>query len=85
MALKLGSDIHKKLLIGVNKLADAVVVTLGPRGRNVCLDKAFGAPLVTKDGVSVAKEIELHDRWENMGARLVREVSSKTSDEAGEA
>lgn len=84
MALKLGSDIHKKLLIGVNKLADAVVVTLGPKGRNVCLDKAFGAPLVTKDGVSVAKEIELPDPWENMGARLVREVSSKTSDDAGD-
>jgi len=84
MALKLGSDIHKKLLSGVNKLADAVVVTLGPRGRNVCIDKAFGAPLVTKDGVSVAKEIELKDPWENMGARLVREVSSKTSDDAGD-
>jgi chaperonin GroEL len=84
MAIKQGSDIRKKLLIGVNKVANAVVVTLGPKGRNVCLDKAFGAPLVTKDGVSVAKEIELSDPWENMGARLVREVSSKTSDDAGD-
>lgn len=84
MAVKHGVDIRKKLLSGVNKLADAVVVTLGPRGRNVCLEKAFGAPLVTKDGVSVAKEIELHDPWENMGARLVREVASKTSDDAGD-
>lgn len=84
MAIKHGTDIRKKLLIGVNKLADAVQVTLGPRGRNVALEKAFGPPLVTKDGVSVAKEIELHDPWENMGARLVREVSSKTSDDAGD-
>lgn len=84
MAVKHGVDIRKKLLSGVNKLADAVVVTLGPRGRNVCLEKAFGAPLVTKDGVSVAKEIELPDPWENMGARLVREVASKTSDDAGD-
>jgi chaperonin GroEL len=84
MAIKHGTDIRKKLLDGVNKLADAVQVTLGPRGRNVALEKAFGPPLVTKDGVSVAKEIELHDPWENMGARLVREVSSKTSDDAGD-
>lgn len=84
MAIKYGTDIRNKLLVGVNKLADAVVVTLGPKGRNVCLEKAFGAPFVTKDGVSVAKEIELHDPWENMGARMVREVSSKTSDDAGD-
>lgn len=84
MAIKHGTEIRKKLLEGVNKLADAVQVTLGPRGRNVALEKAFGPPLVTKDGVSVAKEIELHDPWENMGARLVREVSSKTSDDAGD-
>ena len=84
MAIKHGTDIRKKLLTGVNKLADAVQVTLGPRGRNVALEKAFGPPLITKDGVSVAKEIELADPWENMGARLVREVSSKTSDDAGD-
>lgn len=84
MAIKHGSDIRKKLLVGVNKLADAVQVTLGPCGRNVALEKAFGPPLITKDGVSVAKEIELYDPWENMGARLVREVSSKTSDDAGD-
>jgi chaperonin GroEL len=69
---------------GVVKLANAVAVTLGPKGRNVCLEKAFGAPLVTKDGVSVAKEIDLPDRWENMGAKLVREVASKTSDVVGD-
>jgi chaperonin GroEL len=72
------------MLIGVNKLADAVAITLGPKGRNVCLQKTFGSPLVTKDGVSVAKEIELHDPWENMGARLVREAATKTSDDAGD-
>jgi chaperonin GroEL len=84
MATKFGSDARKRMFIGVNKLADAVAVTLGPCGRNVCLQKSFGSPLVTKDGVSVAKEIELHDPWENMGARLVREVASKTSDDAGD-
>jgi len=84
MSTKYGSDIRKALLSGVNQLADAVVVTLGPRGRNVCLEKAFGGPLVTKDGVSVAKEIELSDPWENMGAKLVKEVASKTSDDAGD-
>jgi chaperonin GroEL len=72
------------MLRGVRKLANAVTVTLGPRGRNVCLEKAFGPPVVTKDGVSVAKEIELLDHWENLGARLVREVASKTSDDAGD-
>lgn len=84
MSIKLGSDIRKAMLIGVNSLADAVVVTLGPKGRNVCLEKAFGGPLITKDGVSVAKEIELSDPWENLGAKLVKEVSSKTSDDAGD-
>jgi chaperonin GroEL len=84
MSVKYGSDIRSKLLSGVNKLADVVVVTLGPKGRNVCIDKTFGAPLITKDGVSVAKEIELPDPWENIGSRLVREVASKTSDDAGD-
>ena len=84
MPVKYGSDVRSRLLAGVNKLADAVVVTLGPKGRNVCIDKSFGAPLITKDGVSVAKEIELPDPWENLGARLVREVASKTSDDAGD-
>jgi chaperonin GroEL len=84
MPVKYGSDIRSRLLAGVNRLADAVVVTLGPKGRNVCIDKAFGAPTITKDGVSVAKEIELPDPWENIGARLVREVASKTSDDAGD-
>jgi chaperonin GroEL len=84
MSIKSGDAIRKSLLSGVNQLADAVAVTLGPKGRNVCLAKAFGAPLITKDGVSVAKEIELSDPWENMGARLIREVSSKTSDVAGD-
>ena len=72
------------LLRGVDKLADAVKVTLGPQGRNVVLDKSFGAPTVTKDGVTVAKEIELKDAYENMGAQMVKEVASKTSDVAGD-
>ncbi len=84
MPIKFGTDARKRLLSGVNQLADAVAVTLGPRGRNVGIEKAFGGPLVTKDGVSVAKEIELADEWENMGARLVREAASKTSDDAGD-
>ena len=77
-------DARAKMLSGVNILADAVKVTLGPKGRNVVLDKAFGAPTVTKDGVSVAKEIELEDKFENMGAQLVKEVASKTNDVAGD-
>src|SRR6187455_1876821 len=77
-------DARAAVLRGVNALADAVKVTLGPRGRNVVLDKKFGSPLVTKDGVTVAKEIELEDPLENMGAQLVREVASKTSDVAGD-
>ena len=72
------------MLAGVNILADAVKVTLGPKGRNVILDKSFGAPTVTKDGVSVAKEIELDDKFENMGAQMVKTVASQTSDEAGD-
>jgi len=84
MPLKYGSDIRKSMLAGVNKLADTVQVTLGPKGRNVALDKAFGGPTVTKDGVSVAKEIELADRWENMGVSLIKEAASKTSDDAGD-
>ena len=72
------------MLLGVEKLAKAVKVTLGPKGRNVVLDKKWGAPTITKDGVTVAKEIELDDRFENMGAQMVREVASKTSDVAGD-
>lgn len=84
MSAKFGTDARKRMLSGVNKLADAVAVTFGPRGRNVMLQKNFGGPTVTKDGVSVAKEIELSDPWENMGARLVREAASKTSEDAGD-
>ena len=72
------------ILRGVNTMADAVKVTLGPRGRNVILEKSFGSPVVTKDGVTVAKEIELEDKFENMGAQMVKEVASKTSDVAGD-
>jgi len=79
-----GDAARQKLLKGVNVLADAVKVTLGPKGRNVVLDKSFGAPTVTKDGVSVAKEIELEDKFENMGAQMVKEVASQTSDVAGD-
>ena len=75
---------RESLLRGVNTLADAVRVTLGPRGRNVILDKTFGSPTITKDGVTVAKEIELEDKFENMGAQMVKEVASKTSDVAGD-
>ena len=82
--IKYGEDARKSLLNGVNKLADTVKVTLGPKGRNVVLDKQFGAPLITNDGVTIAKEIELEDPFENMGARLVKEVSTKTNDVAGD-
>ena len=82
--VKFGDSARNPMLEGVNILADAVKVTLGPKGRNVVLDKAFGAPTVTKDGVSVAKEIELKDKFENMGAQMVKEVASKASDEAGD-
>jgi chaperonin GroEL len=82
--VRFSSDARDRMLKGVNVLADAVKVTLGPKGRNVVIDKAFGAPRITKDGVTVAKEIELSDKFENMGAQMVREVASKTNDEAGD-
>ncbi len=82
--VRFGSDARQRMLRGVDILADAVKVTLGPKGRNVVLDKSFGAPRITKDGVTVAKEIELSDKFENMGAQMVREVASKTSDIAGD-
>src|SRR5262245_24203709 len=82
--VKFGDAARQKMLKGVNLLADAVKTTLGPRGRNVILDKSFGAPTVTKDGVSVAKEIELKDKFENMGAQMVKEVASRASDDAGD-
>jgi chaperonin GroEL len=84
MPIEYGAQARKKLLVGVNALANTVAVTLGPRGRNVALQKAFGSPLITKDGVSVAKEIELADVFENMGVKLLMEVASKTSDDAGD-
>ena len=76
--VKFGNEARAKMVTGVNVLADAVKVTLGPKGRNVVLDRAFGGPHITKDGVSVAKEIELKDKFENMGAQMVKEVASKT-------
>nr|HPM40864.1 TCP-1/cpn60 chaperonin family protein [bacterium] len=82
--LLFSQDARDKILRGVNALADTVKVTLGPKGRIVVLDKSFGSPVVTKDGVTVAKEIELSDRFENMGAQMVKEVASKTSDVAGD-
>ena len=82
--VRFSDDARTRMLRGVNILANAVKVTLGPKGRNAVLEKSFGAPTVTKDGVSVAKEIELKDKFENMGAQLVKEVASNTSDEAGD-
>ena len=79
-----GEDARKALLKGVNQLADTVKITLGPKGRNVVLDKKFGAPLITNDGVTIAKEVELEDAFENMGAQLVKEVATKTNDVAGD-
>ena len=79
-----GDEARARMVKGVNTLANAVKATLGPKGRNVVLDKSFGAPTVTKDGVSVAKEIELEDKLENMGAQMVKEVASQTSDVAGD-
>src|SRR5246500_5197536 len=79
-----GGDARARMVEGVNILANAVKVTLGPKGRNVVLERSFGAPTITKDGVSVAKEIELKDKFENMGAQMVKEVASKTSDVAGD-
>src|SRR3990167_6501084 len=77
-------DARKKLKSGADKLADAVKITLGPKGRNVVLDKGFGSPVITNDGVSIAKEIELEDKTENIGAEIVKEVASKTNDIAGD-
>ena len=82
--IKYGAEARTALEAGVNKLADTVRVTLGPKGRNVVLDKQFGAPLITNDGVSIAKEIELEDGFENMGAQIIKEVASKTNDVAGD-
>ena len=82
--VKFSTDARERMLRGVDVLANAVKITLGPKGRNVVLDKSFGAPKTTKDGVTVAKEIELKDKFENMGAQMVREVASKTNDEAGD-
>src|SRR3970282_1352499 len=82
--VKFGADARDRMLRGVNILANAVKVTLGPKGRNVILDKSYGAPRTTKDGVTVAKEIDLADKFENMGAQMVREVASKTSDLVGD-
>ncbi|MFY9213457.1 MAG: TCP-1/cpn60 chaperonin family protein, partial [Tissierellaceae bacterium] len=82
--IKFGEDARRAMEAGINKLADTVKVTLGPKGRNVALDKSFGAPLITNDGVTIAREIELEDRYENMGAQLVKEVATKTQDVAGD-
>src|SRR3984957_1880097 len=82
--VKFGADAREQMLRGVDILAEAVKVTLGPKGRNVVIEKSYGAPRITKDGVTVAKEIELFDKFENMGAQMVREVASKTSDTAGD-
>src|SRR5205814_9308907 len=82
--LKFTEEARRALEAGVDKLADAVSITLGPRGRNVVLDKKWGAPTITNDGVTIAKEIELEDPWENMGAQLAKEVATKTNDVAGD-
>ncbi|MBI1188859.1 MAG: chaperonin GroEL, partial [Alphaproteobacteria bacterium] len=82
--VQFGSDARERMLQGVDILANAVKVTLGPKGRNVVIEKSFGAPRTTKDGVTVAKEVELEDKFQNMGAQLIREVASKTNDEAGD-
>jgi len=82
--VRFGDDVRQKMVNGVNVLANAVRVTLGPKGRNVVLERSYGAPTITKDGVSVAKEIELKDKFENMGAQMVKEVAAKTSDVAGD-
>ena len=82
--IRFSEEARNRVLRGVNLLADAVTVTLGPKGRNVVLEKSWGSPTVTKDGVSVAKEIQLEDKFENMGAQMVKEVASKTSDVAGD-
>ena len=83
-AIKYGEKARRKMMRGIDILADAVKVTLGPKGRHVLINKAWGSPKITKDGVTVAKEIELEDRFENIGAQMVKEVASRTSDEAGD-
>ena len=82
--IKFDVDVRSKMKVGADSLANAVKVTLGPKGRNVVIEKKFGAPQVTKDGVTVAKEVELEDRFENMGAQMVKEVASKTNEQAGD-
>ena len=82
--IKYGADARNALQAGIDKLADTVRITMGPKGRNVVLDKKFGAPLITNDGVTIAKDIELEDAFENMGAQLIKEVASKTNDVAGD-
>src|ERR1700681_3599552 len=82
--VRFGDDARQRMLRGIDTLSEAVKVTLGPKGRNVILDKSFGAPRISKDGVAVAKEIELSDKFENMGAQMLREVASKTNDVAGD-
>jgi chaperonin GroEL len=82
--VRFGTDARGRMLSGIDMLAHAVQVTLGPKGRNVVIDKSYGAPRITKDGVTVAKEVELADKFENMGAQMVREVASKTNDVAGD-
>ncbi len=82
--IRFGEEARRAMEAGINKLADTVKVTLGPKGRNVVLDKSFGAPLITNDGVTIAREIELEDKFENMGAQLVKEVATKTQDVAGD-
>jgi chaperonin GroEL len=82
--IKFGEEARKKLLTGVDKLAGTVKITLGPKGRNVLLEKKYGSPLITNDGVTIAREIELEDAYENMGAQLVKEVATKTNDVAGD-
>src|SRR5580658_11028118 len=82
--IRFNGDARDRMMRGIDTLANAVKMTLGPKGRNVLLDKSYGAPRVTKDGVTVAKEIELTDRFENMGAQMVKEVASKTNDTAGD-
>ena len=82
--IRFGEDARKKLMVGINNLANTVKVTLGPKGRNVVLDKKFGSRLITNDGVTIAREIELEDPYENMGAQLVKEVATKTNDVAGD-
>jgi chaperonin GroEL len=82
--LRFGEEARRSLEAGVDKLADAVAITLGPKGQNVVLDKKWGAPTITNDGVTIAKEVELEDPWENMGAQLCKEVATKTNDVAGD-